>query len=328
MSEAALLDVQDDDDGQRLDRWLKKRLPGVPYALLQKLMRTGQVRVDGKRAKAETRLVAGQKVRVPPVDIKSGDKRGDQFRPQGDDKAYIESLIIYDDGDIIALNKPFGLPCQGGSGIMRHVDGLLKSLTSKKGVKPRLVHRLDRDTSGVLLVARSLKMAQALGRMFSGRGIRKYYWAVVTPAPETYEGRIDMPLNKGLGNAKDKMIVDEDEGKTSITDFALIEHAGKTAAFMAFWPRTGRTHQIRVHAAEGLKCPILGDEKYGRDDELLDNVEIAGRLHLHARRVIFKHPATGKTIDITAPLPPDLKKTWKALGFDHNDKGDPFADQD
>ncbi|MFN3826617.1 MAG: RluA family pseudouridine synthase [Micavibrio sp.] len=326
MSKVQLQTVAEDDDGQRLDRWLKKMVPGVPYALLQKMMRTGQIRVDGKRAKAETRLLAGQTVRIPPVDIKTGDKRGHHFIDEEGDRKFLESMVIYDDGDLMALNKPFGLPVQGGSGIKRHVDGLLELMTSKKGVKPRLVHRLDRDTSGILLVARSLKMAQAMGRMFSGRDIRKYYWAVTVPVPEVLNGTIRMALAKGEGHEKDMMVPDEEFGKKATTEFAVLDRAGKKAAFVAFWPRTGRTHQIRVHAASGLSCPLLGDEKYGGDVEDFDDMGLSARLHLHARRVIFPHPLTGKKIDITAPLPDDLRKTWKAFGFQHNSKEDPFAD--
>jgi len=326
VSEVQQLTVADDDDGQRLDRWLKKAMPGVPYALIQKMMRTGQVRVNGKRAKAETRLESGQTVRIPPFDAKSGDKTGNHFAADEGDRKFLEDMIIYDDGDLLALNKPYGLAVQGGSGIRRHIDGLLDLMTSKKGVKPRLVHRLDRDTSGVLLVARSLKMAQAMGAMFSGRDIRKYYWALTVPVPEVQDGTIRMALIKGDGRYKDMMVVDEVDGKKATTEFRVLERAGRKAAFVAFWPRTGRTHQIRVHAASGLNCPIYGDEKYGGDIPDLDDLEISGRLHLHARRVIFPHPVTGKLVDITAPLPDDMRKTWKTFNFDHNLKDDPFSD--
>lgn len=325
-NEVQQLTVADDDDGQRLDRWLKKAMPGVPYALIQKMMRTGQVRVNGKRAKAETRLESGQTVRIPPFDVKAGDKTGNHFTPDEGDRKFLEDMIIYDDGDLLALNKPYGLAVQGGSGIRRHMDGLLELLTSKKGVKPRLVHRLDRDTSGVLLVARSLKMAQAMGDMFSGRDIRKYYWALTVPVPEVMDGTIRMALNKGEGRFKDMMVVDEVDGKKATTEFRVLDRAGRKAAFVAFWPRTGRTHQIRVHAASGLGCPIYGDEKYGGDVPDLDDLHISGRLHLHARRVMFPHPLTGKPVDITAPLPDDMRKSWKAFNFDYNSKDDPFAD--
>lgn len=324
--EVQQLTVTDDDDGQRLDRWLKKVMPGVPYALLQKLMRTGQVRVNGKRAKAETRLKSGQTIRIPPFDAKGGDKTGNHFTDKAGDLKFLESLVIYDDGDIVALNKPYGLAVQGGSGITRHVDGLLELMTSKKGVKPRLVHRLDRDTSGVLLIARSLKTAQAMGAMFSGREIRKYYWALTVPVPEVMDGTIRMALIKGDGRDKDIMVVDEIDGKKATTEFRVLDRAGRKAAFVAFWPRTGRTHQIRVHASSGLKCPIYGDEKYGGEAPELDDMNLNGRLHLHARRVMFPHPFTHKLVDITAPLPDDMRKTWKAFDFDANLKDDPFAD--
>ncbi len=339
MSNIRHITVSEDDDGQRLDRWLKKHLPDVPYGLAQKLIRKGQLRIDGKRAKAETKLAAGQSVRIPPVETQAvKEKKG----LSAEAKAYIKSLVIYDDGDIIALNKPSDLAVQGGTKTKRHVDGLLDGLKNKAGVRPRLVHRLDKDTSGVLLLARSAKVAKALGEQFKRQNIRKIYWALVSPTPDPFEGAINAPLIKAGGGNKERMVVDEEKGKRAVTEYAVIEHAMDKAAFVAFWPRTGRTHQIRVHA-ELIGSPILGDRKYkgthieqpqqhgsGSDFvkgiEGLETMNYADRLHLHAQRVILKHPTQKGTLDITAPLPPELRKTWKALGFNPNYKIDPFAD--
>ncbi|MCC7304916.1 MAG: RluA family pseudouridine synthase [Alphaproteobacteria bacterium] len=322
MTKVRHIKVSDDDDGQRLDRWLKKRVPDIPYGLVQKLIRQGQLRVDGKRAKADTRLKAGQDVRLPPVK-----ERAPGEKPKLGDKAaaFIKSLVIYDDGEVIAINKPFGLATQGGTNTRHHVDGMLDALKNKQGVRPRLVHRLDKDTSGVLLLARSAKVARELGEAFKGRDIKKIYWAVVSPVPSTPEGVIRAPIGKGVGRDKDKMIVDEEEGKKAYTDYIVLEQTGDDAAFVAFWPRTGRTHQIRLHA-QVMECPIVGDVKYGASAENIAGMGLSNRLHLHARRVILPHPVKKGKLDITAPLPDDLLKSWKALGFSANLKNDPFGD--
>lgn len=322
--------VSEDDDGQRLDRWLKKHVPEIPYGLAQKLIRKGQFRVDGKRAKADTRLAKGQEVRVPPHEDKPKDAKP---RLSAEDAAFIRSLVIHDDGDIIALNKPYGLPCQGGSKVKRHIDGMLDALADKKGVRPRLVHRLDKDTSGVLLLARSAKVAKALGAQFKGRDIKKIYWAIVSPTPDAMGGTIRAALIKAGGGNKERMVVDEKEGKNAVTEFEVLEHAHKQAAFVAFWPRTGRTHQIRVHA-ELIDSPIVGDPKYRgipaapgehkMEPQDLSDLHLAKRLHLHARQIVCKHPTRNGMLDISAPLPPDLKNSWKALGFNPNNKDEVF----
>ncbi len=333
------IEVANDDDGQRLDRWLKKNVPDLPYTLAQKLMRKGQIRVDSKRAKAETKVQSGQKVRIPPIEKKS-DEQGNR-KITDKDAAFVKSMVIYEDADIIALNKPSGIATQGGSKTKFHIDGLLPALANKEGVKPRLVHRLDKDTSGVLLLARNANTARKLGVIFKRREIKKIYWAICCPAPEQEEGTIKAPLIKAGGNNKERMVVDEENGKSAITDFIVLEKALTSAAFVAFWPRTGRTHQIRVHA-ELIGCPIVGDHKYARLPEQeethearrkaeadLKEMDMAERVHLHARRLILLHPSGAKAgrggmLDITAPLPPDLKRSWKALGFSPNLKSDPF----
>lgn len=322
MSGVRTFKVGEDDDGQRIDRWLKKNLPKMPYALLQKMLRTGQVRVDGKRAKPETRLLAGQEVRVPPMEDKDPNTT---FHKRDDDGDFLKSITLYDDGEILALNKPYGLPVQGGPNIKRHIDGMLWAMTNKKGVRPRLTHRLDRDTSGVLICARSLKTTQALGKIFESREIRKYYWALVAPPPEKAEGQIRASIRKGEGARKEAMVVDEKEGKDSITLYKTIQKTDD-AAFMAFWPRTGRMHQIRIHTGDVLGCPIIGDEKYNGLTDLIDKKHISGRLHLHAWRIMLPHPKTGEKLVITAPLADDLRASWKAFGFNSDFDENVFAD--
>lgn len=322
MSKVQHVTVSQDDDGQRLDRWLKKRLPDIPHGLAQKLIRDGQLRVDGKRAKPDTRLKEGQDVRIPPVVEK---RKGGKPKLGDKASAFMKSLVIYDDGDIIAINKPYGLASQGGTGTSHHVDGMLDALKNKEGVRPRLVHRLDRETSGIMLLARSARTAREMGEIFSGRDIKKIYWAIIAPAPEKPEGTIRAPVGRGLGKDKERMIVSEEDGKKAYTDYIVLDNAGADAAFVAFWPRTGRTHQIRLHA-EVMGCPIVGDPKYGSASESITGLGLAKRLHLHARRVVCKHPSRKGLLDVTAPLPEDLVKSWKKLGFNANRKDDPFAD--
>jgi len=316
MSGVRLIKVESIDDGQRLDRWLKKNVPELPYALAQKLIRKGAIKIDGKKAKTDSRLNEGQEVRLPPMEDKADMPKPKMVITQ-DDVAYIRSMIIYDDGDVVALNKPGDIASQGGGGIDRHIDGLLELLEDRKGRRPRLIHRLDRETSGVLLCARSNEAVRQLGANFRDRHAKKTYWAILVPAPDEQEGTINAPLAKAKGPHKDRMQVDEGEdSKHAITDFVVVERAAKKAAFVAFMPHTGRTHQIRVHAADILGCPILNDGKYGGAEAHLEGIDLSPRLHLHARRLVVWHPAEKKLLDLRAPLPPELDRTWKELGFD------------
>ena len=317
--------VAQDDEGQRIDRWLKRHAPEVPFVLAQKLMRTGQIRVDGKRVKPDTRLAAGQEVRLPPVQYK---EKQDGYRLRDEDEAIMRKAVLFDDGDILAINKPSGIASQGGNKIERHIDGMLEALVNKQGVKPRLVHRLDKDTSGVLLLARSAEMARKLGALFSGRDMKKIYWAVTVGVPVPHSGEIRAALLKlETGADKDKMVVDEEKGQRASTLYEVADFAGDKAAFVAFMPKTGRTHQIRVHAAEMLNCPLLGDRKYGGAEAVIEGPGVAGRLHLHARSLTFRHPKTGKALTIEAPLPDDMKRTFGAFGFDQGAGKGLFADQ-
>ena len=315
--------VPKDDDGQRLDRWLKKNVDEISFVMAQKLIRTGQIRIDGKRAKPDTRLAAGQEIRLPPMDARP--EKQDGYRLRDEDAEMIIRAVIYDDGDIMAINKPSGIATQGGMNIERHIDGMLEALTGHDGVKPRLVHRLDKETSGVLLLARSADMARKIGKLFQGRDMRKIYWAITAPAPIEMEGEIKAPLIKGtVGPEKDKMIIDHKEGQRAYTRFETMEVAGKKAAFVAFMPKTGRTHQIRAHAAYA-GFPLLGDAKYGAK-AAIEGPGITQRLHLHARSLQFRHPLTGKNLKLQAPLPEDLVRSWDALGFQKKPDHEPFAD--
>lgn len=322
MSGVHYLKVSEDEDGQRLDRFLQKHIKGIPFGLLQKLMRKGQIRVNSKRVKAATRLEAGQSVRIPPME-----DRAPQERKSISDRDIdlMRQMVIYDDGDIIALNKPAGLATQGGTNIKRHIDGMLDVLTNQEGVRPRLIHRLDKDTSGVLLLARSANIAREMGKIFQGRDIRKIYWALTVPAPEINNGEIRAPIIKAGGMGNEKMVVDAEEGQSATTLFDIVERAHKHVAFVAFWPRTGRTHQIRVHAAH-MGCPILGDGKYGGAEAMLEDMNHVRRVHLHAHNIRFTHPRTGKLVEISAPLPQDMQESWCSFGFDPHSNYVPFDD--
>lgn len=314
--------ISDTDDGQRLDRWLKKHYPETGFVGIQKILRTGQLRVDGKRVKGDVRLQKGQVVRIPPQMASPLPKSERGLSPK--DVNFIRSLVIYEDAHLIALNKPSGIATQGGTKINRHIDGLLDGL-AQDGVRPHLVHRLDKETSGVLLLARNPKVARAMGEVFQERDIRKYYWAITVPAPQDEMGEIRSRLEKGGGPGQERMRnAGDGEGKFALTYYQVMETAHNKLAFVAFWPKTGRMHQIRAHAAE-MGCPLLGDYKYGYNPELLEELpNLPDMLHLHARRVILPHPMTGKLLDITALLDPDMSKTWKFFHFNANDKSDPF----
>jgi 23S rRNA pseudouridine955/2504/2580 synthase len=308
-----------DETGMRLDRWFQRHFPGLSHGALQKLMRTGQVRLDGKRVEGKDRVEEGQTVRLPPgvstaPPVKA--KAAAIVRSERDDKE-IQRMVIHRDDHVIALNKPPGLAVQGGTGTARHIDGMLDGLRFGSEERPRLVHRLDKDTSGLLLIARTALAARKLTEAFRDRRTEKLYWAVVLGGPPRAEGTIDLPLAKRMAGPERELVqIDEEEGQRAITDFKVMDKAAKLASLLALWPRTGRTHQLRVHCAE-IGCPILGDGKYGTPGEqasMLDNVADAGRLHLHARRLRLPHPAKGE-LRLEAEPPPHFRRTIEALGF-------------
>jgi 23S rRNA pseudouridine955/2504/2580 synthase len=314
------------DDGQRLDRWIKKNYPMLSFGDMQKILRTGQIRVDGKRAKGDARLKTGQILRIPPQ-MRLQDLAEKKTRHLSDkESTYVRSMVLYQDAHIIVLNKPAGLATQGGSKVKQHIDRLLDGLVVD-GQRPHLVHRLDRETSGLLLLARNAAVARDLGALFKRRDIRKYYWALTSPAPVDTEGRIKSVIAKVSSGGSERMMrVDDDhpEGKSAVTFYKVMDSVGGELSWVAFWPRTGRTHQIRVHALD-INAPLVGDDKYHPLQPFLqERPEIPNRLYLHARRLIFPHPATGKIVDFTAPVDADMRKTFGEFGFDFSDTSDPF----
>jgi 23S rRNA pseudouridine955/2504/2580 synthase len=318
-----------DEDGVRLDRWFKRHYPGLTHGRLEKLLRTGQVRVDGKRAKAADRLETGQTVRLPPqISLESlTEKPLRAAAPVMTDES-LQDYVIYMDGSVIAINKPSGLATQGGSGLTKHVDGMLDSLAFEKKQRPKLVHRLDRDTSGVLLVARTAPAAASLADSLAHRDASKVYWALTKGVPKEKHGVIKAALVKEGGHGPrgrdERMTVaeeDADGAKAAITAYVVLGRAGDEYAWVAAKPMTGRTHQIRVHLAS-LGTPIVGDFKYGGKDAR-GRGELEDRLHLHARSIDIARPDGGR-LHVVAPLPNHMKKAWKLFGFDAEYSTDPF----
>ncbi len=328
MSQVQIIDVEAREDGLRLDRWFKGRFPGLGHGRLEKLLRTGQIRVDGARAKGSTRVEQGQSVRVPPLPDDHGSPYAPpkRDRPPAQDGAFLRDLVIHRDEDVIAINKPAGLAVQGGSGTEKHIDGMLDALTFEAEERPRLVHRLDKDTSGVLLLARSRDAATKLGRALQQRNTRKIYWALTMGVPRPHRGTIKQALAK-TGNEGFERVeaADDDNGdaRDAVTHYAVVSQLGQKLAWVAFMPVTGRTHQIRAHAVT-LGTPIVGDGKYGGADAHPGG-EIPRKMHLHAREVTIRHPR-GNLITVTAPLPPHMRQTWKLFDLNPNDDEDPFAE--
>jgi len=312
--------VETDDDGIRLDRWFKRHYPALSHGHLEKLLRTGQVRLDGKRAKAADRVAAGQSVRIPPQVVSAPAK---EPKP-APSKMKLEDMVLYMDRSVIVLNKPAGLATQGGSGIgSNNVDAMLDQLAFERKQRPRLVHRLDRDTSGVLVIARTPSAAAALARSLAQRDASKVYWALTRGVPKQKRGTIRAALAKEGGRGAERMEVSEsDDAKHAVTDYAVLDHAGEEFAWVAAKPVTGRTHQIRVHLAS-LGTPIVGDFKYG-GAAARGKGAIADKLHLHARSIDIAHPDGGR-LKAIAPLPPHMQKSWEFLGFNPGGETDPFA---
>ncbi|WP_128891973.1 RluA family pseudouridine synthase [Erythrobacter sp. HKB08] len=305
--------VSEDDDGIRLDRWFKRNLPQIGFATISRWARTGQVRVDGGRVKPEDRLSAGQVLRVPP----GGEAPHKQAKPRRELKPeeieQAQAMVIKQTKSAIVLNKPPGLATQGGSKTTKHVDGLLDAFHSDDQPRPRLVHRLDKDTSGVLLVARTPGAAASYSKRFSGRSAKKIYWALVVGVPDIREGTIDAALAKQPGTGGEKMHVDEENGQPARTRYRVVDAAAKAASWVELEPLTGRTHQLRVHLA-AIGHPIVGDGKYGGQDAFLTG-SVSRKMHLHARRLIIAGPG-GEKLDVTAELPEHFAATMEQLGFD------------
>ena len=315
MGDARTYIVDDDDDGIRLDRWFKRHMPDVSFNVVSRWSRTGQLRVAGKRAVPGDRVEAGQEIRVPPLETAPSRS----MRPQpkrdpltADEEQFVREMVIYQDPAAFVLNKPPGLATQGGTKTTQHLDRLLDGLADD-GSRPKLVHRLDKDTSGALLVARSARSAGHFAKAFSGRTAKKVYWAIVVGVPAAAEGVIDAPLAKQPGTGGEKMHVDHEHGLPARTRWRVIDRAGNRAAWVELQPLTGRTHQLRAHMAS-IGHPIVGDAKYGGAEAFLTG-GISRKLHLHARRIRIDAPDGGK-IDVSAELPTHLGESLAMLGFE------------
>ena len=333
MSRVQTIEVVADDTDQRLDRWLRRQFPNVTQGMVEKWCRKGELRVDGGRAKAATRVQEGQQVRIPPIPMGAAPVPAQAAKIPAADVKMMQAAVIYRDDDVIAINKPAGLPTQGGSGQNRHVDGLSEALKFGLDEKPRLVHRLDKDTSGVLLLARNRLAAQGWTAAMRHKETRKIYWALVAGVPTPYLGEIKYGLVKAAGRGAkgegEKMIaihprdIDATPGaKRAHTLYATLYRVGGRASWVAMEPLTGRTHQLRAHMAE-IGHPIVGDGKYGGSgqENLGDGwgAQLGGiiskKLHLHARMMRFEHPITRKVITVTAPLPEHMAHSWDTFGW-------------
>jgi 23S rRNA pseudouridine955/2504/2580 synthase len=308
--------VTADESGMRVDRFFEARFPGLSFSHIQRIIRKGEVRVNGKRTQPKARLEAGQAVRIPPLKVEAPAPRDDAPAAQKD-RAFLKSIILFEDADVMVLNKPMGLAVQGGSGTTRHIDGMLGTMRGPDGQRPRLVHRLDKDTAGCLLVAKTRFAAAALAKTFRSRSARKIYWALVAGVPKPAQGRISTYLAKQEVEEDSYMRIakhGEKDAVHAVTYYAVVEPAAHKFAWISLKPVTGRTHQLRAHMAH-VGNPIVGDPKYFN----IENWEFPGgvqnKLHLLARRIAVPHPRGG-IIDVSAPLPPHMEQSWNLLGFD------------
>ena len=319
--------VSADENNMRVDRFFEARFPGLSFSHIQRIIRKGQVRVNGRRTEPKARLESGQSVRIPPLSLAPPPVRDDAPQAQKD-RAFLREITLYEDDDVMVLNKPMGLAVQGGSGTTRHIDGMLGALRGSHpdAQRPRLVHRLDKDTAGCLLVAKTRFAAAALAKTFRSRSARKTYWALVAGVPRPQQGRISTYLTKQEVEEDSFMRVAEHGEKDAVhavTYYAVVETSAQKLAWVSLKPVTGRTHQLRAHMAH-VGHPIVGDPKYFN----IENWEFPGgiqnRLHLLARRIAVPHPRGG-TIDVSAPLPPHMEQSWNLLGFDTS-RYDPIVD--
>ena len=308
--------VTGDESGMRVDRFLQARIPGLSFARIQRAIRKGEVRVDGKRVDANDRLEAGQIMRIPPL------RAAPAPRASGDGAAdktleFLKSITLYEDADVLVLNKPMGLAVQGGSGTTRHVDAMLEAMRDAHGQRPRLVHRLDKDTAGCLLVAKTRFAAAALAKSFRSRSARKIYWALVAGVPKPRQGRISTFLAKEQRVEESMMRIarhGEERASHAVTYYAVVDTAGPSLSWLSLKPVTGRTHQLRAHMAH-IGHPIIGDAKYFSRENWQLPGGMQNRLHLLARRIAVPHPRGG-VIDVTVPLPPHMQQSWNLLGLE------------
>jgi 23S rRNA pseudouridine955/2504/2580 synthase len=309
--------VTADEAGMRVDRFLEARFPGLSFSHIQRIIRKGELRVNGRRAQPKQRLEAGQAVRIPPLRLEQEKPRTPVGEAEAKTRELLKSMTLYEDADMLVLNKPMGLAVQGGSGTTRHLDGMLEVLRDAQGQRPRLVHRLDKDTAGCLLVAKTRFAASALAKSFRSRSARKIYWALVAGVPKPRQGRISTFLAKEEREDDSFMRIarhGEEGASHAVTYYAVVETAARQLAWLSLKPVTGRTHQLRAHM-EHIGHPIVGDPKYFAKENWELPGGVQNRLHLLARRIVVPHPRGG-IIDVTAPLPPHMQQSWNLLGFE------------
>jgi 23S rRNA pseudouridine955/2504/2580 synthase len=309
--------VAPDESGMRVDRFLEARFPGLSYSHIHRIIRKGELRVNGRRVDGKDRLQAGQAVRIPPLKLEAPKPRTPSSEAEEKTRAFLRSITLHEDADVMVLNKPMGLAVQGGSGMTRHLDGMLEVLRDRDGQRPRLVHRLDKDTAGCLLVAKTRFAAAALAKTFRSRAARKIYWALVAGVPRPRQGRISTFLAKTERDEESFMRIAQhgEEGAShAVTYYAVVDTMGPKLAWLSLKPVTGRTHQLRAHMAH-IGHPIVGDPKYFDKENWELPGGVQNRLHLLARRIAVPHPRGG-TIDATAPLPPHMQQSWNLLGLD------------
>lgn len=308
-------EVRADEADWRFDRWCKHHFPKLGHGTLQRLLRTGQFRLDGKRVAAKDRLVAGQQVRVPPMPDATSISKAPEPKPAGqpklspEDADFIHDRVIHEDEALIVLDKPAGLAVQGGTKTRRHVDGMLEAFI-RDGVRPRLVHRLDRETSGLLLVAKTATIARYLAEAFRKHEVRKLYWAIVMGRVPEKRGVIDLAIGKEGPEGQEKMRADAEDAKDARTGFQICLRAGKVGTWLGLMPATGRTHQLRAHCA-AIGHPILGDGKYGGTAP----PDAPKGLMLHARALRLRHP-NGQIMQWIAPTGPALEAGFGWLGIE------------
>ena len=316
-----MITVDEKDDNIRVDRWFARHYPELKNGQLQRLIRGKNIRVNGAKTSADTRLHTGDILRVPPMDV--SEKSNLPRRLSKADIEFMQSLVIHKDDDVIVLNKPSGIAVQGGSGQARHIDGMLDALRFEKEEKPRLVHRLDKDTSGILLLGRSANAAAKLAEAFASREAKKVYWALVYGKPKLLSGKIDAPLAKMSGEkGGEQMRVDFENGQKAQTLYHVIDSLARKVSWLEMMPLSGRTHQLRVHCLT-LNTPIVGDGKYMDKTRETMGLKDEDRLHLHARAIKIPHPRKG-TLEIYAKIPQHIKDSFEFLGFDEKSAQDPF----
>jgi 23S rRNA pseudouridine955/2504/2580 synthase len=309
--------VTADEGGMRVDRFLEARFPGLAFSHIQRIIRKGELRVDGRRARPNQRLATGQMVRIPPLRMKEKKAPRQENEAERKSRDFLKSITLFEDDDVLVLNKPMGLAVQGGSGTTRHVDGMLEVYRDAQGQRPRLVHRLDKDTAGCLVVAKTRFAASALARTFRSRAARKIYWALVAGVPKPRQGRISTFLSKEEREDESFMRIarhGEEGASHAVTYYAVVDTAARQLAWLSLKPVTGRTHQLRAHTAH-IGHPIVGDAKYFAKENWQLPPGIQNRLHLLARRIVVPHPRGG-TVDVSAPLPPHMAQSWNLLGLD------------